>query len=261
MVLKIVWWLMRKICQIILALSSIKIRWDIQIIAIAPVGENYEPCHTYSVRESQSKRDAHWKIITAERLIYSRKEVRMALHISGLYVNLSSWINTTININGHTPLWMVFQSSASCARTRRHIFSRTSIYVDLPDVNLRLTTLGLVYRTDREKFINYYIDINFYGVWDQSDADNAEIVISRTGYVITYGGCPVLWCSKLQTEVDWSATELGYIALSRLMGKVTHFMSFMKELSYIYKHIPNPEVFCTKLRKWWHLIEICVFSW
>ena len=43
-----------------------KFRWYIQIIVIAPSGENYETCQTYNVRESQGNRDTHWKIISSK---------------------------------------------------------------------------------------------------------------------------------------------------------------------------------------------------
>ena len=38
---------------------------------------------------------------------------------------------------------------------------RTSTYVDLPYVNLRLTTHGVFYRTNIEKFIECYVDADF----------------------------------------------------------------------------------------------------
>ena len=41
------------------------IQADLQIIAITPGGENNQPCQTYSVQESQFKRDIRWKISTA----------------------------------------------------------------------------------------------------------------------------------------------------------------------------------------------------
>ena len=50
----------------------------------------------------------------------------------------------------------------------------TSTNVDLPYVNWRLTTRGVVYRTDIEKCIECYVDANFAGGWDQADADNVE---------------------------------------------------------------------------------------
>ena len=44
--------------------------------------------------------------------------------------------------------------------------------------------------------------------------------MSRMGYVITYAGCPVLWCSNLQTEIALSATEEEYIALGQAIHEV-----------------------------------------
>ena len=87
-------------------------------------------------------------------------------------------------------------------RAVRHIVNYlaiTSTYVDLPDGNLRLTTRRLVYRHDVEKFIEYYVDAEFAGGWEQAGADYAENVMSSTGYVITYVGCPVIWFSNSQT--------------------------------------------------------------
>jgi hypothetical protein len=42
-------------------------------------------------------------------------------------------------------------------------------------------------------------------------------VKSRTGYVLTLANCPLLWVSKLQTEIALSTMEAEYIALSQSM--------------------------------------------
>ena len=82
-------------------------------------------------------------------------------------------------------------------------------------------------------------------MWTQVDADNAENVMLRTGCAITHAGCPLLWLSKLQTEISLSTTEAEYIALIQTMRKVIPSMAFMKEVSFIfYIHLPKPEVFC-----------------
>jgi hypothetical protein len=49
------------------------------------------------------------------------------------------------------------------------------------------------------------------------------------GYVINYAGCPVLWASKMQTEIALSSTEAEYIALSQSMREVLPLMELMKE--------------------------------
>jgi len=51
------------------------------------------------------------------------------------------------------------------------------------------------------------VDADFAGTWSASTADKTSSVKSRTGYVITFASCPVLWCSKLQTEIALSTTE------------------------------------------------------
>ena len=71
--------------------------------------------------------------------------------------------------------------------------------MDLPDRDRRLSTRGIVYNPDKEEGIKCYVYANFSGGWDQADDDNVENIMSRMGYVITYSGYPILWCSKLQT--------------------------------------------------------------
>ena len=58
---------------------------------------------------------------------------------------------------------------------------------------------GIVYKPDAIKGIEFFVDADVSGGWNQLDADNSENVMPRTGYVITHTGCPVLWCSKLET--------------------------------------------------------------
>ena len=60
-----------------------------------------------------------------------------------------------------------------------------------------------------------YVDADFCGNWNPETAsDDPATAKSRTGYVIKYAGCPVIWQSKLQTEVTLSTTEAEYVALS-----------------------------------------------
>jgi hypothetical protein len=62
-------------------------------------------------------------------------------------------------------------------------------------------------------------------------AQNSPITArSRTGYLILYANCPVVWCSKLQTEISHSATEAEYVALSQSLKEVTALMHLMGEL-------------------------------
>ncbi len=42
---------------------------------------------------------------------------------------------------------------------------------------------------------------NFAGLWTKDDKQDPHCVCSQTGYVICLANCPVLWKSKLQSEI------------------------------------------------------------
>ena len=68
-------------------------------------------------------------------------------------------------------------------------------------------------------------------MWDRVNADvDPSTAKSRTGYILTYGGCPLVWASKLQKEVALSSTEAEYNALSESLRYVIHMMQIVEEL-------------------------------
>jgi hypothetical protein len=72
---------------------------------------------------------------------------------------------------------------------------------------------GLHLKPSKNLSLNMYVDADFAGMWHKEYAELRNSVLSRTGYVITFCGCPVTWSSKLQTEIALSTTESEYIAL------------------------------------------------
>jgi Reverse transcriptase (RNA-dependent DNA polymerase)/GAG-pre-integrase domain len=93
-----------------------------------------------------------------------------------------------------------------------------------------------------------YVDADFVGNWDRVNADvDPSTAKSRTGYVIMYGGCPMVWASKLQREVALSTTEAEYNALSESLREVISTMQLLKEtkekLHWVTTNQP-PEVHC-----------------
>ena len=80
--------------------------------------------------------------------------------------------------------------------------------------------------------------------------------MSRTEYVITYAGCPLLWCSRLQTEITLNTTEAEYTALIQAMHEVINFMALMKKIYFIFDiHLPKPEFFCKVFKD----NKICIY--
>jgi hypothetical protein len=54
--------------------------------------------------------------------------------------------------------------------------------------------------------LDCYIDADFTGLWNYESDQDPICVKSQTGYVMTLGGCPIQWNSKLQTEIALSTT-------------------------------------------------------
>lgn len=46
-----------------------------------------------------------------------------------------------------------------------------------------------------------------------------------------YGNCPIIWASKLQTEVALSSTESEYVSLSQSLREVIPLMGLVQELA------------------------------
>ena len=73
---------------------------------------------------------------------------------------------------------------------------------------------GLILKPDSALSLEMYADADFAGLWSTEDPDDPICVRSRTGCVITLGGVPITWTSKLQTEIAVSTMHAEYIALS-----------------------------------------------
>ena len=108
---------------------------------------------------------------------------------------------------------------------------------------------GIIFNLDKKRGIECFVDANFAGGWSKVDADSAENVMSCTGFIILFAGCPVYWHSKLQTEIALLTAESEYITLSSAMREVIPLMSLLKELHEAFK-IPSfqPKFHCTVLK-------------
>jgi hypothetical protein len=69
----------------------------------------------------------------------------------------------------------------------------------------------------RDNEIDCHVDADFAGLFGVEDGQESVSVKSRTGYVIFFCGVPLLWVSKLQTQIALSTCEAEYIALSQSM--------------------------------------------
>jgi hypothetical protein len=90
---------------------------------------------------------------------------------------------------------------------------------------------GLILHPDPSKSFEVHVDCEIAGNWVKEDAMNdPSTAKSRTGYVISYQGCPITWASKLQTEVVLSTTESEYVGLSESFCIAIILMNLLKEM-------------------------------
>jgi hypothetical protein len=75
-----------------------------------------------------------------------------------------------------------------------------------------------------------YVDASHASDWKQTAAmKDPNTAKSRTGFMITFANCPLLWGSKMQSEIALSSTEAEYVALSMATREMLPILALAKE--------------------------------
>ena len=108
-------------------------------------------------------------------------------------------------------------------------------------------TKGITLDLEGNKNFEVYSDAEFCGKWHLPTADNnLSTTKSQTGYTILYSGYPIIWCSKLQTQITLSTMETEYIALSQSLCDAIPKMKIIIKIKgneFLTLSI-TPEVYC-----------------
>lgn len=97
-------------------------------------------------------------------------------------------------------------------------------------------TEGMTFTPDKDMRLDCYVDADYARLWRHEDDQDPVCVKSRTGYVMTLGGCPLVWSSKLQVEIALSTLEAEYVAISMAMRELLPLRRMLKEVgNYIGK--------------------------
>jgi hypothetical protein len=103
---------------------------------------------------------------------------------------------------------------------------------------------GLIINPPKSKepsVLNLWVDADFAGLWGKEDPEDPACVRSRTGFLLTLGDTPVIWSSKLQTEIATSTMEAEYIALSTGMKTLLFLRAIHEEICVGFKLPFNPK--------------------
>ena len=98
-----------------------------------------------------------------------------------------------------------------------------------------------------KKSFEVFADADYSGKWfPKTVAFDSSTAKSRSGYVISIFGCPLIWQSKLQTQMALSTTEAEYIALSQSLRDTIPIMELTKEIhAHGFRHeYTSPKVKC-----------------
>jgi hypothetical protein len=106
---------------------------------------------------------------------------------------------------------------------------------------------GLIVTPTGNLDLDCFVDADFAGLYRRERDDNPTAVKSRTGFVITLGGCPLIWKSQLQTEIALSTMEAEYAALSFAMRRLIPIRCLLVEVidRLKLKNKPNIKIKCT----------------
>ena len=89
---------------------------------------------------------------------------------------------------------------------------------------------GLEHEPNLDKVLEEFVDAGFAGGFNATKAEYPALACSRTGFVIKCAGCPIIWKSKLQTEIALSTAEAEHAALSTALRETMIITHFLKEI-------------------------------
>ena len=95
--------------------------------------------------------------------------------------------------------------------------------------------MGLIVLPVPNRSMDVFVDASFAGEWVKGNEEQAKYdpntARSRTGYLIMYAGVPLVWGSKLQTEVTLSSTEAEMVALSAATQEAIFLLRVIKDIT------------------------------
>ena len=94
---------------------------------------------------------------------------------------------------------------------------------------LRTKNKVLILTPDKYCGLGCFVDADWAGSWQDRSSNDPLSAHSRSGYVIMFAGCPIIWGSKMQYLISLSTTEVEYIALSSSLCEVIYVLNILNE--------------------------------
>ncbi|CAB9527592.1 Retrovirus-related Pol polyprotein from transposon [Seminavis robusta] len=89
---------------------------------------------------------------------------------------------------------------------------------------------GTIMRPDGTLSISSMSDSDFAGLYNVDPVDDVSSAKSRMGYIISLGGCPLVWKSKVLSSVCLATAEAEYYCLSHCLRVLLPIREVLKEI-------------------------------
>jgi hypothetical protein len=94
----------------------------------------------------------------------------------------------------------------------------------------RTSKMGMNVKPTGTMDVDCYVNADLAGLHGRDPDRSTSSAKSQAGYIITLGGCPILWKSHLQSEILLSTLEAKYSALSSTMRTLLPLRSMLLEI-------------------------------
>ena len=102
---------------------------------------------------------------------------------------------------------------------------------------------GIIFTPNLKEGLDCYVDADYAGLFGHEDEQDPVSVKSRTGFVLTLFGCPVLWQSRLQVDICLSSCAAEYVAFSMAMRELLPMRALLQEIGEAWGlEITNPSL-------------------
>ena len=92
------------------------------------------------------------------------------------------------------------------------------------------TTKGTIFKPTCTYKVDCYVDADFVGLHGRDPQEMPTSARYRTGYIMFFGGCLLLWKSKLQTKTALSTFHAEYVALAAAMRQLIVVQRVLQDL-------------------------------
>ena len=117
----------------------------------------------------------------------------------------------------------------------------------------RTRTKGIYIKPSQDIQVDCYVVADFAGLWGFEHDQDLTCVKSRTCYLIEFMSCPLIWVSKLQTQIALNPMESEYITLAHFMRDLIVIRGVLQEIheNVFEKRLKDPslETHSTKFTK------------